>query len=69
MPAFEAIEGMGEKAACALEEEAQKGHFTSREDLKIRTKLSSTLTDKLYQLGILGDMPESSQLSILDFLK
>ena len=69
MPAFEAIEGMGEKAACTLEEEAQKGHFTSREDLKIRTKLSSTLTDKLYQLGILGDMPESSQLSILDFLK
>ena len=69
MPAFEAIEGMGEKAANALEEEAGKARFTSREDLRIRTKLSSTLTDKLHQLGILGNMPESSQLTILDFLK
>ena len=69
MPAFEAIEGMGEKAANALEEEAKKARFTSREDLKIRTKLSSTLTDKLYQLGILGEMPETSQLTIMDFLK
>ncbi|MCQ2529795.1 MAG: PolC-type DNA polymerase III [Lachnospiraceae bacterium] len=69
MPSFQAIDGMGEKAAVALEEEAAKGKFTSREELKSRTKLSGTMTDKLYSLGLLGNMPESSQLSIMDFLK
>ncbi|MBQ9815270.1 MAG: PolC-type DNA polymerase III [Lachnospiraceae bacterium] len=68
MPSFMSIDGMGEKAAQTLEAEATKGRFTSREDLKIRTKISSTLADKMYQLGILGSMPESSQLSIYDFL-
>ena len=69
MPAFASIDGMGDKASQMLEEEAAKEHFTSREDLKIRTRLSSTLTDKLYTLGILKDMPASSQMSIMDFLK
>ena len=66
MPSFMTIDGMGDKAAFALEEEAAKEKFTSREDLKIRTKLSSTLTDKLYTLGLLGAMPESSQMSFAD---
>ena len=66
MPSFMTIDGMGDKAAAALEEEAAKEKFTSREDLKIRTKLSSTLTDKLYSLGLLGKLPESSQLSFAD---
>ena len=66
MPSFMTIDGMGDKAAAALEEEAAKERFTSREDLKIRTKLSSTLTDKLCSLGLLGNLPESSQLSFAD---
>ena len=66
MPSLMSIDGMGDKAAQALEEEAAKEPFTSREDLKIRTKLSSTLTDKLYTLGLLGNLPESSQLSFAD---
>ena len=66
MPSFMTIDGMGDKAARALQEEAAKEKFTSREDLKIRTKLSSTLTDKLYSLGLLGKLPESSQLSFAD---
>ncbi len=69
MPAFESIDGMGEKAAFMLEEEAKKDKFVSREDVKIRTKISSTLTDKLYEIGLLSDLPETSQLSIMDFLK
>jgi len=69
MPSFQSIDGMGDKAAMALEAEAKKVKFTSREDIRIRTKLSNTLTDRLYQMGILGGLPESSQLSILDFLK
>lgn len=68
MPAFASIDGMGEKAAASLEAEAKKERFTSREDLKVRSKISSTLTDKLYQLGLLEGLPASSQMSILDFL-
>ena len=67
MPSFESIDGMGDKAALMLEEAAKGEKFTSREDFKIRSRVSSTLTDKMYSLGILGDLPESSQLSITDF--
>ncbi|MCF0142309.1 MAG: PolC-type DNA polymerase III, partial [Parasporobacterium sp.] len=66
MPSFTSIDGMGEKAAESLQTEAAKDTFISREDFKIRTRLSSTLTDKLCQLGILTDLPESSQLSFAD---
>ena len=69
MPSLASIDGMGEKAAASLVEEAQKEHFTSREDLKVRAKISSTLTDKLYNLGLLGNLPASSQMSIMDFFK
>ncbi len=69
MPAFESIDGMGEKAAFMLEEEAKKEKFVSREELKTRAKLSGTLIDKLYEIGVVSDLPETSQLSILDFLK
>ncbi len=69
MPSFESIDGMGDKAAILLEEAASKEKFVSREDIKIRARLSATLTDKLYSLGILGDMPESSQMSLSDYFK
>ena len=68
MPSFETIDQMGETAAQLLEEAASSGEkFISREEFRIRSRLSSTLTDKLYNLGILGDMPESSQMSITDY--
>lgn len=66
MPSFMSIDGMGEKAAQQLEEAAKDGKFVSRDDLKIRSKISSSLADKMYQLGILGNLPESSQLSFSD---
>ena len=66
MPSFTSIDGMGEKAAAMLEEEAAKEPFTSREDMKIRARLSSTLVEKLYSLGLCGNLPESSQISFSD---
>lgn len=69
MPAFTAIDGMGEKAAEGLEQAAAADHFTSREDMKIRAKVSSTMVEKMYSLGLLGTLPESSQLSFADFFK
>lgn len=66
MPSFMSLDGMGEKAAENLEKAASEGKFTSREDLKIRSKVSSSMVDKMYSLGILGKLPESSQLSFAD---
>ncbi|MBQ9030299.1 MAG: PolC-type DNA polymerase III [Parasporobacterium sp.] len=66
MPSFASIDGIGDTAAILLEEAAKGEPFVSREDLRIRSRLSGKLTDKLYQLGILGEIPESSQMSFTD---
>ena len=68
MPSFVSIAGLGEQAAVSLEEAAAEGKFLSREDLLQRSKLSSTMVDTMYQLGILGNMAESNQLSFSDLL-
>ena len=68
MPSFMSIAGLGETAALSLEEAAKEGRFLSREDLLQRSKLSATLVDTMAQLGILGNMAESNQLSFSDLL-
>ncbi len=68
MPSFMSIAGLGEQAAISLEEAAAQGRFLSREDLLQRSKLSSTMVDTMYQLGILGNMAESNQMSLSDLL-
>ena len=52
-----------------IEEAVKDGPFLSREDFRIRCKVSQTITDTMAQLGLLGDIPESNQMSILDLLK
>ena len=39
----------------------------SKEDFRNRCKVSKTVTDKMSELGILGNLTESNQLSLLDF--
>ena len=41
--------------------------FLSRDDFRERTKVSKTVVDLMAQLGLLGDLPESNQLSLFDF--
>ena len=66
MPSLSSIDGLGEKAAEAVVAAVKDGPFLSKDDFKARTKVSKTVTDKMSTLGILGDLPESNQLS-LDF--
>ena len=66
MPSFQSIAGMGEKAAKSLESAAAEGRFLSREDLIQRSKISQTMAESLAEMGILGDMPMSNQMSLLD---
>ncbi len=67
MPSLGTIDGMGEKAAEAVEEAAQNGKFLSKDDFRQRTKVSKTVIDLMADLGILADLPESNQLSLFDF--
>ena len=67
MPSFSSIDGMGEKAAELAMQAAADGPYTSLENFRDRTKVSKTLTDKMKELGILGNLPESDQLTF-DFL-
>ena len=71
MPSLNSIDGMGEKAADsameAAKEAAKDGGFLSKEDFRIRAKVSKTICDVMGDLGILGDLPETNQISLFDF--
>lgn len=68
MPSLNSIDGLGEKAAEAVVEAVKDGAFLSKEDFKIRTKVPLKVIELMDQLGIFGDIPESNQMSIMDFL-
>lgn len=68
MPALNSIEGMGDKAAEGICEAAKDGPFTSCENFKNRSKASGTIVEKMRELGLLGDIPLSDQMSLLDFM-
>jgi DNA polymerase-3 subunit alpha (Gram-positive type) len=68
MPSLSTIDGLGDKAADGVVEAAKMGKFLSRDDFKIRCKVSSTVVDNMARMGLLGDLPISNQMSLLDFL-
>ncbi len=68
MPSLNSIEGMGDKAAEGVVEAAKDGPFTSCENFKNRSKVSGTIVDKMREMGLLGNMPLSDQMSLLDFM-
>lgn len=68
MPSLSSIDGMGDKAAEAVVDAAAEGKFLSQDDFRQRTKVSTTIVDKMVELGILNGLPISNQMSLLDFL-
>ncbi len=67
MPALSAIDGLGEKAADGVVEAVKDGPFLSKDDFRQRSKVSKSVADLMGDLGILGGIPESNQMSIFDF--
>ncbi|HBA62556.1 MAG TPA: PolC-type DNA polymerase III, partial [Lachnospiraceae bacterium] len=67
MPSLASIEGMGDKAADAVELASAEGPYLSKDDFRQRTKVSKSVIDFMDELGIFGDLPESNQLSLFDF--
>ena len=68
MPSLSSIDGLGEKAADAIVEAAKDGPFLSKDDFRQRTKVSKTMIDLMDSLGLLGELPESNQISLFDFV-
>ena len=72
LPPFSVIEGMGgiaaEALAVAAHAETERGEkFLSKDDIRQKAKVSQTVIDTMAELGLLGGLPESNQLSIFDF--
>ena len=63
------ITPMGEKAADQIVEAAKDGPFLSKDDFRQRTKCPQTVIDKMSDMGLLGDIPDSNQISLFDLMK
>ncbi len=68
MPSLNSIDGLGERAADAIVEAAKDGPFLSKDDFRQRTKVSKTILDLMSDLGLLGNLPESNQISLFDLV-
>ena len=72
IPPFSSVPGVGAEAAkklAAAVAEARKSNtrFISQEDLAQRSGVGQSVLDKLSEIGVLGDLPKSSQTSLFDF--
>lgn len=69
LPPLSTIDGMGDTAAISLALAAKEKPFSSRDDIKSRGKVTSTVIETMDRLNLLGDLPQSDQLSIFDLMK
>ncbi len=68
MPSLSTIDGLGDKAADQVVEAVKDGKFLSRDDFKTRCKVSGTVVELMADLGLMGDLPMTNQISLMDFL-
>ena len=66
MPSLSSIDGLGDNAAVAIAEAVKDGPFLSKDDFRERTKVSKTVVELMSDLNLLGDIPESNQISLFD---
>jgi len=67
MPSLNKIEGLGDNVAAQIVDACKDGPFLSRDNFRERSHCPKGIVDKLVQLGILDDLPESDQLSMFDY--
>ena len=68
MPSLTSIDGVSETIADAIVEATKDGPFLSRDDFYERTKTPKKVIEDMAQMGLLGDIPLSNQLSLFDFV-
>lgn len=61
---FSSLPGVGEAAAISLAECGKKYEYLSIEDMQVKTKVTKAVIETLKEVGVLGNMPESSQMSL-----
>ena len=61
---FRSLDGLGDSVAAKIMEERKQKAFYSIEDFQNRGKVNQTTVDKMRVMGIFGNMPETSQLSL-----
>ena len=61
---FRSLDGLGDAVATKIIEERNQKAFYSIEDFQNRGKVNQTTIDKMRVMGIFGNMPETSQLSL-----
>ncbi|MGT2888312.1 PolC-type DNA polymerase III [Streptococcus didelphis] len=66
IPPFVAMEGLGENVAKQIVKARADGEFLSKMELRKRGGASSTLVEKMDDMGILGNLPEDNQLSLFE---
>ena len=64
---FNALPGLGEAAAQSIVDAREQSPFISVEDLRNRTKISTSLIDLLREGGCLGNLPDSNQTTLFSF--
>ena len=65
IPPFTSMPGIGEQAALSIVEERKNGKFLSAEELIVRCpKASKAVVDLLEQIGALGSMPKTTQMTL-----
>lgn len=60
---FNSVVGVGDNVSYAIEEEAKKGEFYSKEDFRIRTKATKTVIEALDKIGCFGELGDTNQIS------
>ena len=63
-PPLSSLQGVGVNAAKAIAEARVNGEFISKEDFRLRTKVSKTVIETLSNHGCLEGMSETNQLSL-----
>ena len=61
---FSSLPGVGGAAADSLAETGQHTEYLSIEDMQIKTKVTKAVIETLKDVGVLKDLPESSQMSL-----
>ncbi|MGL5634820.1 MAG: PolC-type DNA polymerase III [Sarcina sp.] len=63
-PPINALQGVGDNAAKAIVECRDDGEFISKEDLRIRAKVSKTVIETLSNHGCIDGLQETNQISL-----
>lgn len=61
---FSSLPGVGGAAADSLAETGKHTEYLSIEDMQIKTKVTKAVIETLKDVGVLNDLPESSQMSL-----